>query len=57
MNEEYDVPLDMEVIVSEEDTSVYVKFSGFISQEHADAYAIFISEYLPLMMFESEVLH
>ena len=50
-------PLDMEIIISEDDNSVYVKFSGFAEEEDADLYAVFLSEYLPLMLFESEVMH
>jgi|LakMenEpi03Aug12_release.lakeMendotaPanAssembly.Ray.scaffolds.fasta_scaffold32956_5 hypothetical protein len=56
MNEN-DTPLDVDVIVSEEDNSVYVKFSGFNDLDQADNYAIFLSEYLPLMLFQSTVIH
>jgi hypothetical protein len=49
--------LDMEVIVSEDDTTVYVKLTGFNDLETADSYASFLVDNLPLMLFESQVLH
>jgi hypothetical protein len=49
--------LDMEVIVSEDDNTVYVKLEGFDNVEDADQYAIFLQENLPLMLFESQVVH
>lgn len=50
-----DVGLD--VFVSEEDASIYVKISGFECYEYAEQYAEHLSTYLPLMLFESEVIH
>jgi len=49
--------LDMEVIVSEDDNTVYVKLEGFDNIEDADQYAIFLQQNLPLMLFESQVVH
>ncbi len=49
--------LDLEVIVSEEDKTVYVKLTGFENLEDADQYATYLTETLPLMLFESEVKH
>jgi hypothetical protein len=49
--------LDLEVIVSEEDNTVYVKLTGFENLEDADQYATYLTETLPLMLFESEVKH
>lgn len=51
------VHLDLQVIVSEEDNTVYVKFSGFDTIEEADKYADYLTDTLPLMLFESEVKH
>ncbi len=48
--------LDMEVIVSEDDASVYVKLSGFDSVEDADRYADYLTKNLPLMLFQTEVV-
>jgi len=49
--------LDLEVIVSEEDNSVYVKFIGFDTIEEADDYATYLTDTLPLLLFESQVKH
>jgi hypothetical protein len=49
--------LDMEVIVSQDDAAVYVKLTGFENLETADTYASFLVDHLPLMLFESTVLH
>jgi hypothetical protein len=49
--------LNLEVIVSEEDNSVYVKFIGFDTIEEADEYATYLTESLPLLLFESQVKH
>jgi hypothetical protein len=49
--------LDMEVIVSEEDNVVYVKLEGFDNIEDADQYANYLQENLPLMLFESQIIH
>jgi len=49
--------LELEVIVSEEDNSIYVKFMGFENIEAADEYATYLQETLPLLLFESEIKH
>jgi len=49
--------LELEVIVSEEDNSIYVKFIGFENIQEADDYATFLQENLPLLLFESEIKH
>ena len=49
--------LELEVIVSEEEKSIYVKFMGFENVEEADDYATFLQENLPLLLFESEIKH
>lgn len=49
--------LDFEVILSEEDKTVYVKLTGFDNLEDADNYATYLTENLPLMLFESDVIH
>ena len=49
--------LELQVIVSEEDNSVYVKFMGFDNIEEADKYADHLTEHLPLLLFESEIKH
>lgn len=49
--------LDMEVILSEEDNTIYVKLTGFEDLEQADNYASYLHENLPLLLFETEVKH
>ena len=49
--------LGLEILVSEEDNSVYVKFTGFETIEDADEYATMLQENLPLLLFESEMKH
>ena len=45
--------IDIEVVVGEDVPDVYVKFSGFEDSEDAEEYAQFLSETLPLLLFES----
>ena len=49
--------LKVEVIVSEDNNAVYVKLTGFDTLQEADQYADFLTESLPLMLFESEIRH
>jgi hypothetical protein len=49
--------LGLQVLVVEEDNSVYVKFTGFGDIEEADEYAEYLTEVLPLMLFESGTQH
>lgn len=54
-NEEYISrdDLDLEVVVDEENTHIYVKFSGFEDLEEAEEYAEFLATTLPLLLFET----
>lgn len=49
--------LNMEVIVSEDDATVYVKLTGFDDVESADQYASYLADKLPLLLFETKVMH
>jgi hypothetical protein len=49
--------LSMQVLVSERDNSVYVKLEGFDDLDDAESYAEFLSKNLPLLLFESEIIH
>ncbi len=49
--------LGLQVLVVEEDNSVYVKFTGFDGIEEAGEYAEYLTEILPLMLFESGTQH
>lgn len=56
-HEQNEISLNMEIILSEEDKSLYVKLTGFPSVEDADQYANYLNNNLPLLLFQSEVLH
>jgi hypothetical protein len=45
--------IDIEVAVSNDESVVYVKFSGFADDEDAEEYAEFLAETLPLLLFET----
>lgn len=45
--------IDIEVVVADDNPSVYVKFSGFDDHEDAEEYAQFLAETLPLLLFET----
>ena len=47
--------LDITVFSTEEDgeSTVYVKFTNFESEEDAEEYAEFLAETLPLLLFET----
>lgn len=50
-------PIDLEIVVSEKDTCVYAKFSGFPDLEDAESYAQFLVGYLPFLLHESDTIH
>ena len=45
--------IDIEVVVADDSSDVYVKFSGFEDSEDAEEYAQFLAETLPLLLFET----
>lgn len=46
--------IDIEVMsTSDEEPTVYVKFTGFNDAEDAEEYATFLVETLPLLLFET----
>jgi hypothetical protein len=47
----------MEVLVSEEDTAVYVVLKGFETIEEADEYAEYLHENLPFLLYQSNKKH
>ncbi len=49
--------LDMQVYVTEKDTAIYVKLTGFEDIDDASEYADFLSKNLPLLLMETEVIH
>lgn len=45
--------LDIQVYTDNDSPTVYVKFEGFEEMEDAEEYAQFLSETLPLLLFET----
>lgn len=45
--------IDIQIAVDEEEPVVFVAFSGFDEFEDAEDYAKFLSETLPLLLFET----
>lgn len=59
-NEDYisDDDINIEVLTgSDEEPCVYVKFSNFADAEDAEAYAEFLADTLPLLLFETTRIH
>jgi len=55
-NEEFISADDIEIEVmttSDDEPAVYVKFTNFADAEDAEAYAEFLAETLPLLLFET----
>lgn len=49
--------LSMQIIVSEKDSSIYVKLEGFEDINDAEEYAEYLNKNLPLLLFETTVIH
>ena len=49
--------LSMQIIVNEKDSSVYVKLEGFEDLDDAEQYAEYLNKNLPLLLFETELIH
>jgi hypothetical protein len=49
--------LDMQVYVTEKETAIYVKLTGFDDIDDASEYAEFLTKNLPLLLTETEVIH
>jgi hypothetical protein len=48
--------LSMQIIVSEKDSSVYVKLEGFEDLDDAEQYAEYLNKNLPLLLFETTII-
>ena len=57
VKDEHDNNIGMEIIVVEEDNSIFVHLTGFEDIEQVEDYADFLQEHLPLMLFQSKVQH
>jgi hypothetical protein len=56
-NEEFisrdDIDIEVMSTLDENESAVYVKFTGFKDEEEAEEYAAFLAENLPLLLFET----
>ena len=49
--------IELEIIVVEDDNTIFVQFTGFEDIDEVEDYAAFLHEHLPLMLFQTEVKH
>ena len=57
VKDEHGNNIDMEIIVVEEDNTIFVQFTGFEDIDQVEDYADFLHDHLPLMLFQSTVQH
>lgn len=57
VKDEHDNNINLDIIVVEDDNTIFVQFSGFEDIEQVEDYAAFLQEHLPLMLFQSKVSH
>lgn len=53
----HDNNIDLDIIVVEDDNTIFVQFTGFEDIDQVEDYAEFLSKHLPLMLFQTEVKH
>ena len=49
--------LDFQILSQKDSGDVYVKITGFNTDSDSLNYAMFLSKYLPLLLYKSTVLH
>ena len=54
---EDDIEIEVMCTSDEEEPTVYVKFTNFADVEDAEAYAEFLAETLPILLFETTRMH
>lgn len=57
IKDEHDNNIDMEIIIVEDDNSIFVHFTGFEDIDQVEDYAEFLNDHLRLMLFQSKVQH
>lgn len=50
-------PIDLEVAINPEDFSIYIRIKGFDNLEDTTEYANFLTDSLPLILFNSDTKH
>lgn len=49
--------IDFEIKIDEDNADIYLRFSGFDNLEDSNEYADYLMQTIPLMLFESDVMH
>jgi len=47
----------MKVFIDDKSTTVQVEFSGFVDEDDCEKYAEFLSNTLPLLLYETKQVH
>lgn len=47
--------VEFDIIIVEDDNSIFVQFKGFEDIDQVEDYAEFLADHLPLMLFQSEI--
>lgn len=51
------VGIQLDIVASEEENAIYIKMSNFEEFEDVVDYSEYLAEYLPLLLYQSEVVH
>jgi len=52
-----DTDINIEIMFNNSDRTVAVVLSGFDTDDDAETYAQYLADHLPLMLFETKVIH
>lgn len=57
VKDSYGNNIELDIIIVEDDNTIFVQFTGFEDIEQVEDYAEFLHDHLPLMLFKSEIKH
>lgn len=57
IKDEHGNNINIDIIVVEDDNTIFVHLTGFENIDEVEDYADFLQEHLPLMLFQSKVQH
>lgn len=57
VKDSHDNNVEFDIIIVEDDNTIFVQFKGFEDIDQVEDYAEFLSDHLPLMLFHTEVKH
>lgn len=57
VKDSYGNNIELDIIIVEDDNTIFVQFTGFEDAEQVEDYAEFLHDHLPLMLFKSEIKH